>query len=146
MAKSVKKESVGKNKSAVSRGFKLGDITKQQKFVIGVLLVLFAIALLVAFISFYIYGQEDQNAVNELTSRTESVQNWLGKLGAYLSNIIVYQGFGLASFLFVRLFFLTGIYLIVGLSIRKLKAIWFWDLFALIIFSNPFSVCFNLKT
>ena len=138
MAKSVKKESVGKNKSTVSRGFKLGDITKQQKFVIGVLLVLFAIALLVAFISFYIYGQEDQNAVNELTSRTESVQNWLGKLGAYLSNIIVYQGFGLASFLFVRLFFLTGIYLIVGLSIRKLKAIWFWDLFALIIISVLF--------
>ena len=32
MAKSVKKESVGKNKSTVSRGFKLGDITKQQKF------------------------------------------------------------------------------------------------------------------
>ena len=138
MAKSVKKESVGKNKSTVSRGFKLGDITKQQKFVIGVLLVLFAIALLVAFISFYIYGQEDQNAVNELTSRTESVQNWLGKLGAYLSNIIVYQGFGFASFLFVRLFFLTGIYLIVGLSIRKLKAIWFWDLFALIIISVLF--------
>ena len=138
MAKSVKKESVGKNKSTVSRGFKLGDITKQQKFVIGVLLVLFAIALLVAFISFYIYGQEDQNAVNELTSRTESVQNWLGKLGAYLSNVIVYQGFGLASFLFVRLFFLTGIYLIVGLSIRKLKAIWFWDLFALIIISVLF--------
>jgi S-DNA-T family DNA segregation ATPase FtsK/SpoIIIE len=138
MAKSVKKESIGKNKSTVSRDFKQWELTKQQKFVIGVLLVLLAVAFLLAFISFYIYGQEDQNAVNELTSRSESVQNWLGKIGAYLSNLIVYQGFGLASFLFVRLFFLTGIFLIVGLSTKKLKAIWFWDLFALVVISVLF--------
>ncbi|MBU0941389.1 MAG: DNA translocase FtsK, partial [Bacteroidetes bacterium] len=138
MAKSLKKESVGKNKSTVSKDLKLWEITKQQKFIIGVLLVLLAVALLLAFISFYIYGQEDQNAVTELTNRSENVRNWLGKVGAYLANLIVYQGFGLASFLFVRLFFLSGIYLIVGIATKKLKGIWFWDLFALVVISVLF--------
>ena len=138
MAKSVKKESVGKNKINTARDFKLWEVTKQQKFVLGFLLVLFSIALLVSFVSFYIHGQQDQSAVNELTNRSETVDNWLGKAGAFLSNLIVYQGFGLASFLFVRLLFLTGIYLIVGMAPRKLKGIWFWDLFALVILSVLF--------
>jgi S-DNA-T family DNA segregation ATPase FtsK/SpoIIIE len=60
----------------------------------------------------------------QLTNRSETVQNWLGKFG-FLSDLIVYKGFGLASFLFV-IFFLTGI-LILGISANKLKGIWFWD-------------------
>ena len=113
-------------------------ITKQHKILLGSLLVLFSVALLLAFISFYIYGQADQSAVNHLTDRTEVVQNWLGKFGAYLADLIVYQGFGIASFLFVRLFFLTGIFMILDLPLRKLKSIWFWDLFVLVILSVLF--------
>ena len=113
-------------------------ITKQHKILLGSLLVLFSVALLLAFISFYIYGQVDQSAVNHLTDRTEVVQNWLGKFGAYLADLIVYQGFGIASFLFVRLFFLTGIFMVLDLPLRKLKSIWFWDLFVLVILSVLF--------
>ena len=101
-------------------------------------MVLFSIALLLAFISFYLYGQVDQSAVNQLSDRTEVVQNWMGKFGAYLADLIVYKGFGLASFIFVRLFFLTGIFLILDISLQKLKNIWFWDLFVIIIVSVLF--------
>jgi S-DNA-T family DNA segregation ATPase FtsK/SpoIIIE len=45
--------------------------------------ILFSIALLVAFISFFLHGQEDQSAVSELTNRSETVQNWLGKFGFF---------------------------------------------------------------
>jgi S-DNA-T family DNA segregation ATPase FtsK/SpoIIIE len=113
-------------------------ITKQHKILLGSLLVLFSVALLLAFISFYIYGQVDQSAVNHIADRNEVVQNWLGKFGAYLADLIVYQGFGIASFLFVRLFFLTGIFLVLDISLRKLKNIWFWDLFVLVILSVLF--------
>lgn len=113
-------------------------INKQYKIVLGCLLVLFSIALFLAFISFYIYGQEDQSAVNQLADRNEVVQNWLGKFGAFLADLIVYQGFGIASFLFVRLFFLTGLFLVLDISMRKLKNIWFWDLFVIIILSILF--------
>ncbi|KQB43857.1 Cell division protein FtsK [Flavobacterium daejeonense] len=132
MAKTTKKETLDPNNNSKTKVLKSWEISKQQKTILGCLLILFSVALLVAFVSFYIYGQEDQSAVLEITNRTETVKNWLGKFGAFLANLIVYQGFGLASFLFVRLLFLSGIFLILGLSGRKLKNIWFWDLFVMI--------------
>ncbi|MFL9829700.1 DNA translocase FtsK [Flavobacterium sp. ST-87] len=131
MAKTTKKETL-ENKNTKAKVFKSWEISKQQKTILGCLLVLFSIALLVAFTSFYIHGQTDQSAVLELSDRTETVKNWLGKFGAFLADLIIYKGFGLASFLFVRLFFLSGIFLVLGISGRKLKNIWFWDLFVMI--------------
>ncbi|MBQ0908704.1 DNA translocase FtsK [Flavobacterium sp. F-328] len=108
-------------------------ISKQQKIVLGALLVLFSVALLVTFISFFLHGQQDQSAVQALTDRSETVENWLGKFGAFLADLLVFQGFGIAAFLFVRLFFLTGLYMLLGIPGRKLKNIWFWDLFMMVI-------------
>jgi len=105
---------------------------------LGSLLVLFAIALLVAFISFYVYGQQDQSAIQAIGDRKEKVGNWLGKFGAYLADFFVYRGFGAASFLFVKLFFLTGAFLALDIPLKKLKNIWFWDLFALLLVSVLF--------
>jgi S-DNA-T family DNA segregation ATPase FtsK/SpoIIIE len=138
MAKSTKKETLDKKDETISKGIKSWKITKQHKIVIGFLLVLFSIALLVAFVSFFIYGKIDQSAVNQLSNRTEEVQNWLGKFGAYLADLFIYKGFGIASFLFVRLFFLSGMYLILDLSIFKLKGVWFWDLFVILILAVLF--------
>ena len=140
MAKTTKKETVDKKNEPKAATLRSWKITKQQKFVLGCLLVLFSVALLVAFISFYVNGQwqSDQSAVSELGDRSEVVQNWLGKFGAYLSDLIVYKGFGLASFILVRLFFLTGLFLALEMSTKRLKSIWFWDLFAIIIVSVLF--------
>ncbi|MFH6943349.1 DNA translocase FtsK [Flavobacterium sp. FlaQc-50] len=138
MARTTKKETLDKKNEPKAETSRHWRPNKQQRFVIGCLLVLFSIALLVAFISFYINGQSDQSAVSELGDRSEVVQNWLGKFGAFLSDIIVYKGFGLAAFIFVRLFFLTGMFLALELSLKKLKNIWFWDLFAIIIVSVLF--------
>jgi DNA segregation ATPase FtsK/SpoIIIE, S-DNA-T family len=110
----------------------------QYKVLIGSFLVLFSIGLLLAFVSFFIHGHEDQNLVNELANRNENATNWLGKIGAYLSNIFIHKGFGAASFLFVKLFFITGAYLLLDLPLKKLKNTWFWDLFAIIILSILF--------
>jgi S-DNA-T family DNA segregation ATPase FtsK/SpoIIIE len=138
MAKTIKKESPDKKTDPKSVVKKPWVLSKQYKVVLGSLLVLFSIALLLAFISFYMYGQADQSAVNQLTDRNEVVQNWLGKFGAFLADAMVYKGFGIASFIFVRLFFLTGLFLILDISLRKLKSIWFWDLFVIIILSVLF--------
>lgn len=138
MAKTTKTTSLIKKndtKSAVKTPLKL---TKQHKIVFGSLLVLFSVALLFAFVSLFIYGQQDQSAVQQLADRSETVQNWLGKFGAFLADLLVYKGFGIAAFIFVRLFFLSGIYMILGISLGKLKNIWFWDLFVIIIVSVLF--------
>ncbi|BDB53094.1 DNA translocase FtsK [Flavobacterium ammonificans] len=131
MAKKIKSESDFSGK----RSWKL---SKEYKIVIGSLLVLFSVALLVAFVSFYLHGQADQSAVDQLANRNTEVANWLGKIGAYIADLMVYQGFGIAAFLFVRLFFLTGLYLFLGLPLAKLRSTWFWDLFAMIVVSIIF--------
>ena len=138
MAKTIKKATTEKKSDSKSAIDKSWALTKQHKIVLGSLLVLFSVALLLAFISFYIYGQADQSALGTL-SRSETVHNWLGKFGAFLADLIVYKGFGIASFLFVRLFFLTGLFLALNLPLKKLKNIWFWDLFVVIILSILFS-------
>lgn len=140
MAKTTKKETVDKKSAPKTEKLKSWIPNKQQRFVLGCLLVLFSIALLVAFISFYVNGQwqTDQSAVSQLGDRSEVVQNWLGKFGAYLADLIVYRGFGLASFVLVRLFFLTGLFLALEMSTKRLKSIWFWDLFAIIVVSVLF--------
>ncbi len=138
MAKTIKKVAADKKSDSKSILNKSWVITKQHKIVLGSLLVLLSIALLLAFISFYIYGQADQSTLTKLTDRNETVHNWLGKLGAFLADIMIYKGFGVASFFFVRLFFLTGLYLALSLPLKKLKKIWFWDLFVVIILSILF--------
>jgi len=116
----------------------------RNKMFFGAFLVLFSIALFLSFISFYIYGTADQSILTELSDRNYKAKNWLGKLGAFLSDVFLYKGFGVASFLFVRLFFLTGIYWILNINTAKLKKIWFWDLFVILILSVLFGF-FNEK-
>ncbi|MBC7605548.1 MAG: DNA translocase FtsK [Burkholderiales bacterium] len=135
MAKTIKKETTDKKTDASSLSKKPWQISRQHKLLLGSLLILFSIALFVSFISFFIYGHEDQSAVNALSDRGEKVSNWLGKFGATLSDWFVYRGFGAASFLFVKLFFLTGSFLALDISLKKLKNIWFWDLFAIVLIS-----------
>ena len=136
MAKSTKKDTSKINDPQSE--LKILKTKKQYRFLFGVLLILLSIGLLVSFISFFITGKTDQSAVDYMLYRTEPVENWLGKLGAYLSDFFIYRGFGVASFLFVKIFFLSGIFLVLELPIKKLKNTWFWDLFAIVVLSILF--------
>ena len=137
MAKTVKKETKEKEKDP-NLELKILKTKKQYRMLFGFLLVLLSIAFLVSFISFFVSGQADQSAVDSFTDRNETVDNWLGKFGAYIANIFIYRGFGVASFLFVKLFFLSGIFLVLDLPIQKLKNTWFWDLFSIVVLSILF--------
>ncbi len=143
MAKTVKKENINNPKDPNSE-LKLLKTKKQYRVLFGFILVLTSIAFLVSFISFFVSGegvsagQADQSAVNSMLNRNEVVENWLGKLGAYIADLFIYRGFGVASFVFVKMLFVTGFYLIVDLPIKKLKSIWFWDLYAITILAIAF--------
>ena len=111
---------------------------KQHKFLLGCFLLLVSLVLFLSMISFFFYWKEDQSAVHSFADRAVEVNNWLGKIGAYLADFFLYKGFGIASFFIVRLLFLSGIYMILNLSFKKLKNTWFWDLFAMVNFSLLF--------
>ena len=109
--------------------------SRGQKFVVGVLFVIIALFLLLSFISYYISGSNDQSQINELADRNVVVENWLGKIGAWLADFFLFKGFGIASFLFVKIFFLVGAYLLIDLPLSKIRKSTFWDLYAIIIIS-----------
>ncbi|MES2862583.1 MAG: DNA translocase FtsK 4TM domain-containing protein, partial [Bacteroidota bacterium] len=71
--------------------------SRGQKFIVGVLFVIIAVILLLSFISYYISGNNDQSQINELGDRNIVVENWLGKIGAWLSDIFLHKGFGVSS-------------------------------------------------
>jgi S-DNA-T family DNA segregation ATPase FtsK/SpoIIIE len=88
---------------------------KDRRFhlVAGMFIMLFSFALLIAFTSFLFSGRNDQSIVESIwdTSLQESgkeVDNLLGIVGAVLSYFFIYKWFGLASYLFLPIFFLTG--------------------------------------
>jgi S-DNA-T family DNA segregation ATPase FtsK/SpoIIIE len=131
MAKKTSKDSVN-NPTETKEKFSW-RLSRQQKFILGISLIFFSLALLLSFISYFITGNNDQDLVTQLINRDAKAENWLGKFGAYLADFFLYKGFGVASFLFVRILFLLGAYGVLDMPISKLKKSFFWD-FYLIIF------------
>jgi S-DNA-T family DNA segregation ATPase FtsK/SpoIIIE len=137
MAKQNSKGVANNATDTVNKKFTL-QMNRRQKFIVGIVFIFFSLALLLSFTSYFITGNADQSAVNQLTNRSLEAENWLGKLGAYLADFFLYQGFGVTSFLFVRILFLVGAYMVLDMSLSKLKKNFFWDGFLIIIGSILF--------
>lgn len=143
MAKTTKKETTDKS------DLKIANTKKQYRMLLGFLLILLSIAFLVSFISYFVSntnlvnGQSDQSALGSLFERNKNIENWLGYYGAILADLFIYCGFGIASFIFVKLFVLSGIYLVLGLPLKKLKSTFFWDLFSVVVLSVSFGFFAN---
>lgn len=101
-------------------------LTNQQKLVLGSFLVLLGLLLFIAFVSFLFTGKADQSTLTEFTSRDVKPQNWLNKTGAWLSDFFIQRGFGIASFIFAGLIFLSGVFVLTNSSTKKLQKHWFW--------------------
>lgn len=108
-------------------------VSRRNKVLAGILFFLFSVALLLSFISYFLYWEYDQSVLTSFTDRSQNVQNWLGKFGAWLADLFLYHGFGIASFILIRFFFLMGSYLVLDLPVGKLKKTLFWDLYLVII-------------
>ena len=143
MAKQSSKDSQNaKTKNGTEN--KMWQPNRKQKFVGGVLLLFMALALLLSFISYYITGYNDQSDVTQLANRSIRPDNWLGKTGAFLADFFMYKGFGIASFIFIRILFLVGAYLILDIALSKLRKNFFWDFYLLIILSVLFGFFWNV--
>ncbi len=78
--------------------------------IVGLTFLFLGIYLTVAFTSYFFTWKADQDKVllhswNMLFNSEVTVQNWLGRLGAIISNGFFYWGFGIPSVLFI---YLTG--------------------------------------
>ncbi len=118
-----KKRSKPTSKKRLSFG-----LSKQNKIILGSLLVLLSIALFFSFISYYFTWQADQSLLTEFADRNAEAENLLNKFGASVSHFFMYRGFGLASLIFPFLICLTGLYLFLSIDKKGLISKWIWGL------------------
>ena len=90
---------------------------------IGLILILAGIYLFIALLSYIFTWDKDQDKVlaplSELFAIETKVYNWLGKLGALVSHVFMYKGFGVASFILVPVFIIYGLQKVLNKQITK---------------------------
>ena len=59
-------------------------------------------------------------------SRDVQAKNWLNKLGAWVSDLFINKAFGVSSFIFSGLIFLSGIYVTLDINKSRLRRHWIW--------------------
>ena len=102
-----------KRRSKDTRRFSFNLKDERITKILGVCCFFIALYLFIAFSSYFSTWKFDQDKVLSLSSSIlfdgdVAVQNWLGRLGAYVSHFFFYWGFGISSFLFIFLFIKLG--------------------------------------
>ena len=86
---------------------------EQTQKAIGLFVLLISFFLFIAFVSYLTTWEIDQDkdlgTVADLFSPNIKVQNWLGKIGALTSYLIIYRTFGLATFILIPILCMIGI-------------------------------------
>lgn len=116
--------------------------------ILGTVLLLICFFLIIAFISYCFTWKEDQDKVLKgfsgfLFGPDDQVSNLLGRLGAWVSHIFFYEGFGAASFFISTLFFVSGVNFLFGKKIFSLWRNFRYVLVGLVFFSALFSFIFK---
>lgn len=116
--------------------------------ILGFSLLLFTTLLAVSMISYLFTWKHDQSQVsgsawNFLFKSNAEVDNWLGRLGAWLSHSFVYNGFGLASFLIVFLLVISTLRLIFADFKVNLLRQYYHSILLLLSISISFGYLFN---
>lgn len=107
---------------------KVKELVKDERThkIVGSILLLCAFFLFIAFTSYLFTWRQDQDKVLRgfsafLFGDDIKTSNLLGRIGAYISHVFFYKGFGLSSYLFCSFFFILGANLLFG---RKIFSPW----------------------
>ncbi|MDL2262703.1 DNA translocase FtsK [Bacteroidales bacterium OttesenSCG-928-I21] len=114
MTKKTKKTKKSKNeKNSFINFFK----DERFKVSLGVFLLTFSLVLCLSFTSYFFTWKSDQsilgmNLIDIFSKNSNNVENWIGKIGAFLSNKFIHDWFGVASFSFIFLSIFYGLHLL----------------------------------
>ena len=121
------------------------EIAKSETthFVIGLISVIFAVYLLLAFTSFFFTGAADQSILHhqqpgELMQTANNVKNYAGARGAQVSEYLINECFGIAAYFIVLFLSVLGMRLMRAYQFRIWK--WFMSCTVMMIW---FSICFG---
>lgn len=107
---------------------KMKELVKDERTykIAGSVLLLTAFFLFIAFTSYLFTWRQDQDKVllgakKLLFEDGIITANLLGRIGAYISHVFFYEGFGVSSYLFCLFFIIAGINLLFGRRIFSVK-------------------------
>ncbi len=119
--KNIKKK---RKNRAFSQSKKKSSNSEKTRKILGFFLILFSCFLLFAFISYFFtwwidYDKISQSVFPDLSGKVE-IHNWTGYLGAFFSNLLIKNCFGISSFLILLILFVLGFKLALNLTILPL--------------------------
>lgn len=130
--KNTPKESVKQSKEVESTpqpDKQQEGILRDRRFqlTVGLIMIVFAVIMTFASLSYIFTGKEDQSVVESLfktgiISSGLEVQNILGIIGAVLAHYFIYKWFGVAFFLFIPLVFSLGFSIVFGKHLLPVKS------------------------
>ncbi|WP_207513293.1 FtsK/SpoIIIE family DNA translocase [Longitalea luteola] len=158
MANRLKADKAEKKKPANPEKFKpekeaqvtVKQLVKDERThkIAGAFALLISLFLFIAFASYLFTWKEDQDKVFRgaailLPGEEVKTTNLLGNLGAYISHLFFFKGFGAASFMFCSLFFVIGVNALLGSKIFSLGRNLRYVIVSLLFFSVVFSFVFS---
>ncbi len=123
MAKRISKEDSKQKQKATNQGdekpsglmgFFKSEVTQ---FILGLIILMLTVYCGLAMISFLFSAADDQSIVGDIPGNVRKFENWTGARGAYISNLLINEWFGIATFF--MLYFLAS----VGLKLMRVKKI-----------------------
>jgi S-DNA-T family DNA segregation ATPase FtsK/SpoIIIE len=126
-AKSVKSKAAGKEtlKSEVEEKIAVKQLLKDERThkIAGAVFLLLAFLFFIAFSSYLFTWDDDQDkfSYRMLLANDIKVQNLLGTFGAFISEIFIRHGFGLASYLICTFFFVMGVNFFFGKKVFSIR-------------------------
>ncbi|MCO5238216.1 MAG: DNA translocase FtsK [Chitinophagaceae bacterium] len=106
---------------------RMKELVKDERThkILGSFFLLVAVFLFIAFTSYVFTWRQDQDKVLQgfsafLFGDNIKAANLLGRIGAYISHLFFFKGFGLSSYLFCSFFFVAGVNLLFGKPVFSL--------------------------
>ena len=154
MAKSVKTKSKKPNLNKLTEEKEVAvtvkEVVKDERTrkIAGTVFILLAIFLFIAITSYCFTWKEDQDKVLQhgtqfLIAENIQVSNLLGRLGAYMGHLLVFNGFGLASYLFCTTLLVLGVNFLAGKKLLSLVRNLKYVLPGLLVFSVALAFVFQ---
>jgi S-DNA-T family DNA segregation ATPase FtsK/SpoIIIE len=149
-SKSTSKQAGSNEKTEVLPKFKFNDDRTIK--IIGLFFLIVSLYFMVAFTSYLFTWEDDQSYVLDANGGWSNlwktqlelsksgvnqaiVQNWLGKFGALLSHQFIYEWFGIASFIFIGVFFILGYRMLFKVQLFSVSKTLGYSLFLLLFIS-----------
>ena len=101
------------------RSKKKADVNK-FKVILGYIFLFLSVTLFTSFISYMYNWKVDQSSIGSLFDRNIEVENIIGKIGASISHFFIYNLFGISSFIFPVILFISSYYLLFNKKILEL--------------------------